>query len=1010
MVDQLYLNGNFEQSNKSKSNSRAKSSGSTGTWNTIMEKFHNVTGPKTSKREEKKVRNISPPVDAFEREQDDAIAELDSVIDTYHPKQSKPKEKGLEQNGGTWPKVRGGPIIHQGTGTILHPRKTKVRLPLSDILPNNSVNKYQNDFPRRTNTQRPVSDFVPFTKSGQLLDSFPSASFKDTSLEFERDPDRDTLSVLAPSDGSLDLSVKSGNTGKDVIDYYACRRNRYVASDSESNMSPVETSLPSHVRGHSQLCPSTGLRSLSHYSYTHHPHPHVFTRYPSPTHIPFTHSGDSIGGFSSFDTPRSHQQFHSHSPSSDYLKSLSLPPGHSHATYRVDDIKPPVVSPSLHGHEVGTYPRKKENPRIRIPSNPSVTNPTKMSTGSIERTSERGSPMPPYYTFEVVRPGRENKRNSLPDYCYNHNEAAPGEKRRVQIDKSVEPLGIQIASPKCGGIFVSSVTENSIASKAGLLIGHQILDVCGINLRKATFNLAASVLQQCGNSITMLVEYNPDKYHEAEASPSSSDDESRSRSGSTTPCNSPKTNRKSSGETNLRGTFAQSTLTRNQVAPTISTLTRQNAAIRGSNDKNKSIHDPRYVCIETKKCSNLGISLVGGNAVGIFVHSVQVDSSAYNAGLRTGDQILECRGVDLRQATAEKAAYELAKPADKVTILAVYNIDRYNEVKDKPGDSFYIKALFDRTENCNDSLQLRFHKDDILYVDNTMFDRVPGHWSAWLIDEDGNKKQHGIIPSKYKVEEDMLRRSMGDLEGDSRRGTTTARRSFFRRKKHQRSSSRDSKELASFISTMNWYSDSGTLNEETTLSSYQRVERLDYPTYRPVIIIGPLSDCVTEKLLQDFPDKFTRCVPQIMQCSQSTIDKAVAEQMFVDYRKKGNYYECTTVASVKEICDKNSHCILDVNIQSVERLHKHQIYPIVLLMKFKSTKQIKEVKVNVTDKVSAKAAKEMYEHALKLESECRQYISVVIQVTGVNIAYMCTQIKSAVDQEQSKTLWVPCSN
>lgn len=97
---------------------------------------------------------------------------------------------------------------------------------------------------------------------------------------------------------------------------------------------------------------------------------------------------------------------------------------------------------------------------------------------------------------------------------------------------------------------------------------------------------------------------------------------------------------------------------------------------RCSNDGSKSVHSPRYVCIETKKCSNLGISLVGGNAVGIFVHSVQVDSRAYNAGLRTGDQILECRGADLRQATAEEAAYELAKPADKVTILALFNIDR----------------------------------------------------------------------------------------------------------------------------------------------------------------------------------------------------------------------------------------------------------------------------------------------------------------------------------------------
>lgn len=62
---------------------------------------------------------------------------------------------------------------------------------------------------------------------------------------------------------------------------------------------------------------------------------------------------------------------------------------------------------------------------------------------------------------------------------------------------------------------------------------------------------------------------------------------------------------------------------------------------------------------------------------------------------------------------------------------------------------------------------------------------------------------------------------------------------------------------------------------------------------------------------------------------------------------------------------------------SLERLHRHQIYPIVILIKFKSTKQIKEVKDSryPSDKVSAKAAKEMYEHALKIESEYRQFIN-----------------------------------
>jgi len=43
---------------------------------------------------------------------------------------------------------------------------------------------------------------------------------------------------------------------------------------------------------------------------------------------------------------------------------------------------------------------------------------------------------------------------------------------------------------------------------------------------------------------------------------------------------------------------------------------------------------------------------------------------------RTGDQILEYNGTDLRNATAEEAAYELAKPADKVTVVAQYNMDR----------------------------------------------------------------------------------------------------------------------------------------------------------------------------------------------------------------------------------------------------------------------------------------------------------------------------------------------
>lgn len=63
--------------------------------------------------------------------------------------------------------------------------------------------------------------------------------------------------------------------------------------------------------------------------------------------------------------------------------------------------------------------------------------------------------------------------------------------------------------------------------------------------------------------------------------------------------------------------------------------------------------------------------------------------------------------------------------------------------------------------------QLSFSKDDVLYVDNTMFNGVPGQWRAWKLDDEGHRQQCGVIPSKYKVEEELLlRRGAGDpLEG-----------------------------------------------------------------------------------------------------------------------------------------------------------------------------------------------------------------------------------------------------
>lgn len=69
-------------------------------------------------------------------------------------------------------------------------------------------------------------------------------------------------------------------------------------------------------------------------------------------------------------------------------------------------------------------------------------------------------------------------------------------------------------------------------------------------------------------------------------------------------------------------------------------------------------------------------------------------------------------------------------------------------IQEKPGDSFYIKALFERHAE-NDG-ELSFKRDDVLYIENTVCNGVIGTWKSWLVDDEGNKLQCGTIPSKVR--------------------------------------------------------------------------------------------------------------------------------------------------------------------------------------------------------------------------------------------------------------------
>lgn len=94
-------------------------------------------------------------------------------------------------------------------------------------------------------------------------------------------------------------------------------------------------------------------------------------------------------------------------------------------------------------------------------------------------------------------------------------------------------------------------------------------------------------------------------------------------------------------------------------------------------------------------------------------------------------------------------------------------------------------------------------------------------------------------------------------------------------------------------------------------ATYIKVKKMHYDFPRPVIIIGPLKEMFIDKLEQDFPDVFQRCIAEVIHCHQSEeasinqelFESWMEEKKVFDARRCGSYVECSTYSSVKKICD-----------------------------------------------------------------------------------------------------------
>lgn len=63
-----------------------------------------------------------------------------------------------------------------------------------------------------------------------------------------------------------------------------------------------------------------------------------------------------------------------------------------------------------------------------------------------------------------------------------------------------------------------------------------------------------------------------------------------------------------------------------------------------------------------------------------------------------------------------------------------------------------------------------------------------------------------------------------------------------------------------------------------------------------------------ERLTIDFSNLFKFCDVTVMDCSQDAMEEGLQQNIFVDYRRRGNKFECTTIETINNACKNVSIC------------------------------------------------------------------------------------------------------
>ncbi|TKS69267.1 Caspase recruitment domain-containing protein 14 [Collichthys lucidus] len=345
------------------------------------------------------------------------------------------------------------------------------------------------------------------------------------------------------------------------------------------------------------------------------------------------------------------------------------------------------------------------------------------------------------------------------------------------------------------------------------------------------------------------------------------------------------------------------------------------------------------------------LAVIGGNKTGVFVHKVTEGSAAHTVGISPGAQIVEVKykqnqralRMVLEDSTLEEAMWALGQITGLCHLSLRPRQDDYEVLLQQlqsselsSGDSFYVRVNMSLPAGPNGTLAVSCN--DIIHVTNTRPTGTEDSWHAsqvhpcQLLD-----LQSGTVPNYYRAQR-LLIRAIEDMSFQKKKS----------QKSHQmwRPVAQNKEKAVRIVSTGRqgrnplWVSieDEKTKNTDSddtsaaksclSLMPYTLVTPHYPPICRPVLLLPTVLGRILDKKLAGWQG-FQLCEPEVLNSSEHT---ALLQRSEILEECEQGRNCCYTLQSVEKVMKKGIHCVLPLGLDCVRRLHRAEIFPIIVFI------------------------------------------------------------------------------